>query len=180
MSDAIREALEALENAVYGPLLDEVNRDEGGIRKRPDAKYIYGQVEAALQALQSGEPEGEGESLIIRNLEMMTKRLCAALNKASPSNTLAIEAMEYLRRSNILSGESALRDNTTPQPVVPEEHVVLKLKDALMLQINIHDQLKGGNLGMNGNRLASSGQALGKAIIKARHLLSAGKETNRG
>jgi len=83
-------------------------------------------------------------------------------------------------RAMAIVGTNWLKDHApdqliAPQPVVPEEHVVLKLKDALMLQINIHDQLKGGNLGMNGNRLASSGQALGKAIIKARHLLSAGK-----
>jgi hypothetical protein len=63
----------------------------------------------------------------------------------------------------------------SPQPVVPEGWVQLKLKDALMLQINVNEQLRITRGGCDANRLASSSNALTAAIMEAQALLSAGK-----
>lgn len=45
-----------LENAVHGKLLDEHNRDEGGIRHYPDTKHIFSEVEKALALLVEYQP----------------------------------------------------------------------------------------------------------------------------
>jgi hypothetical protein len=63
-----------------------------------------------------------------------------------------------------------------PQPVVPEGSVILSLKDAKMLLINVVDQLRITKGVCDANRLASSNNALISAILDAEKQLSAGKE----
>lgn len=122
------------------------NLNQYSWESHPDSVHPHNDLWLSWQAAHARYAGSESEAVAVRNLEMLVKRLCAALNRAEPSNALSSEAMDYLRRSGIYSAESALRANTSPAPAVPADAyemaaaiVDLILKDATLLRLPDED-----------------------------------------
>jgi len=84
---------------------------------------------------------------------------------------LGIEEKEYKSREDAGYINFVSKEDAILKRIVDATSVVLDLKDAEMLYINVHDQIKEESSGhTNMNRLASSNNALTLAILNAKNI----------